>query len=107
MYIYILTKNEIPFYVGKTSNIKGRLKTHQKKYGENISINIIDDCDYEDSKDLEFYYIDIYLKKGYILENKHIGKTREKTKIYKNNIINRKKLNKKEMLYYIFEWKER
>ena len=84
MYIYALLKNDIPFYVGRTAHLKNRLNTHKKKYGNDISIKEIDSCDYNDSVELESYYIKQYLSKGYRL-NKQINTTTDKQ---------RKKLNK-------------
>jgi len=75
MYIYILLKNNTPFYVGRTSNLKNRLATHKKKYGIDISINEIDSCDYAESVDLESHYINSYFKSGYPLVNKYKGTT--------------------------------
>lgn len=75
MYIYILLKNNTPFYVGRTSNLKNRLAAHKKKYGIDISIKEIDSCDYAESIDLESHYINLYFKNGYPLVNKYKGTT--------------------------------
>lgn len=101
MYIYKLTKNEIPFYIGRTGNLKSRLLDHKKNYGNNIKMIEIDNCDYLDSVDLESYYINQYLKDGYILKNKHINTT---SKIKQKKILkyideqNKKKIKVKKII---------
>ena len=40
--IYELSKNDIPFYIGKSKNPKTRISSHRKKFGE-FDITYIDE----------------------------------------------------------------
>ncbi len=71
--IYILEKNNIPFYVGKCNNINVRFSQHKKTYGDNINIKILELVENKDWKDKEKYYIELYSSKGFKLENKNKG----------------------------------
>ncbi len=71
--IYHLERNKIPFYVGKTSNIKKRFTAHKKKYGNNISIVVIEEVNDKDWKELERYHIETYFLQGHKLLNTHSG----------------------------------
>lgn len=51
MQIYVLNnKNNIPFYIGKSNNPSHRLYNHIKTYGNDISLEIIDECSDNDWK---------------------------------------------------------
>lgn len=41
-FIYVLTKNDHPFYVGKTHNVKTRLRDHKVNHGSNIEMRILE-----------------------------------------------------------------
>jgi hypothetical protein len=70
--IYYLHKGDkIPFYVGKTKNLKNRLNTHKSVFGKNIFIEFLDEV--EDWKYWEKHYISLFKNLGYILENKNNG----------------------------------
>jgi hypothetical protein len=68
---YLHRGDKIPFYVGKTRNLKNRLNTHKFVFGKNIFIEFLDEI--EDWKYWEKYYISLFKKLGHILENKNNG----------------------------------
>lgn len=75
-YIYYLSKNDnVPFYIGKTRNIKNRINEHRLRYGNNVELHIIDTC--EDNKKtwkfLESYWIEQFKCWGFVLLNKNNG----------------------------------
>ena len=90
--IYILEQNNIPFYIGKSSNPYNRFYNHKIKYGSNINLLIIDDV--EDWKFWEKHYISLYKSWGFKLLNKNKGgggpdkgrKIRPKDKEWKNKL---------------------
>lgn len=73
--IYILERNKVPFYVGKTRHLTRRKHKHYQTYGNNITLEVIDTCD--DKKEIwkfwESYYIDLFKSWGFELENKNNG----------------------------------
>ena len=70
--IYYLHKGDkVPFYVGKTKNLKNRLNTHKQIFGKNTFIESIDEVD--DWKYWGKHYIDLFKNLGYVLENKNNG----------------------------------
>jgi hypothetical protein len=74
-YIYILERNDIPFYVGKAKNTVRRKHKHYDTYGIDIKMSIIDNCDdgIECWKPLESFWI-MYMKfLGFDLKNKNGG----------------------------------
>jgi hypothetical protein len=72
-YIYLLEKNNIPFYIGKTKNITIRKNSHKKKYGKKIEFIILDECSDNSWKFLEKYWIEQFKQWGFILNNKNNG----------------------------------
>jgi predicted GIY-YIG superfamily endonuclease len=40
--IYILFKDNIPFYIGKTKNPQYRINDHKRKFGKDIEFILID-----------------------------------------------------------------
>ena len=68
---YLHRGDKIPFYVGKTTNLKTRLNTHKSVFGKSIYIEYIDKVD--DWKYWEKHYINLFKNLGYILENKNNG----------------------------------
>lgn len=73
MEIYILEKNDIPFYIGKSINSFHRFYKHKKTYGINISLYILDIIPDNEWKFWEKYYISLYKSWGFKLENKNEG----------------------------------
>lgn len=69
--IYILEKNNIPFYIGKTKNPIRRKHLHKRTYGLDIELIIIDEV--EDWKFWEKHYISLFKSWGFQLENKNNG----------------------------------
>jgi hypothetical protein len=71
--IYILERNGIPYYVGKTiQSLQERLYTH-KGNRKNDSIIEIDNVDESEWEFWESHYIFLYRSWGFILENKNFG----------------------------------
>jgi len=69
--IYILEKNEVPFYVGKAKDVTRRKHKHYTTYGNNIKLEIIDEV--EDWKYWEEFYIELFKSWGFKLKNKNSG----------------------------------
>jgi hypothetical protein len=74
-YIYELSKNGVPFYIGKTISHVVRKHYHELTYGKDIVFTIIDEVQGDKSKwkPLEMYWINQYQQWGFILENKNEG----------------------------------
>lgn len=74
-YIYILEKNEIPFYVGKAKDVVRRKSRHYQTYGNNINMIIIDNCEdeYKYWRPLEKFWISYIKYLGFDLVNKNNG----------------------------------
>lgn len=71
--IYILERNGVPFYVGKTlQEIKERFYTHKDKK-ENSKIVEIDYVDDNEWRFWESWYIELFRSWGFKLENKNNG----------------------------------
>ena len=71
--IYILERNGVPFYVGKTlQEIKERFYTHKDKK-ENSKIVEIDCVDNNEWRFWESWYIELFRSWGFKLENKNNG----------------------------------
>ena len=70
--IYMLEKNNIPFYIGKTKGA-WRESTHKRNFGKDINFIEIDSV--EDSVWIfwEKHYISLFKSWGFILENKNNG----------------------------------
>ena len=67
-YIYMLTQNDIPFYIGKTKRPKIRQSEHRRKY-TGCLLEIIDIVPVEEWKFWERHYISLYRSWGFILKN--------------------------------------
>jgi hypothetical protein len=63
MEIYVLEKNDVPFYIGKSINSFHRFYKHKKTYGVNISLYILDIIPDNEWKFWEKYYISLYKRK--------------------------------------------
>jgi len=75
-YIYELSKNDIPFYVGKTVNPITRQNDHRQKFGKNTILTVIDTINSIDKniwEPIESYWINQYKSWGFSLENKNNG----------------------------------
>lgn len=70
--IYILEKNEIPFYIGKTKG-SWRKNRHKKTFGESINFFEIDLVEDNKSNFWEKYYISLFKTWGFELKNKNNG----------------------------------
>lgn len=74
-YIYTLsyeTERNL-FYVGSTTNPKGRLQSHRTKFGYNTSMFIIDEIEFNHKDELlllELFWDGIYKSWGFNLKNK-------------------------------------
>ena len=73
MKIYLLEKNNIPFYVGKSINPKKRLNHHKHKFGKDITQLILEESADEHWKFWECYWIEQFISWGFDLENKNKG----------------------------------
>jgi hypothetical protein len=71
--IYILERNEIPFYVGKAKNAVRRQHKHYLTFGTNIKMEIIDIVEDKQWKFWEQYWICQFKAWGFKLENKNNG----------------------------------
>jgi hypothetical protein len=71
--IYVLEKNNIPFYIGKTVNFTVRKHYHKKKFGNDINWFFIDSIPDNEWKFWEKYYISLFKSWGFKLENKNNG----------------------------------
>ncbi len=70
--IYYLHRGDnIPFYIGKTTNITYRLYNHKIFFGKDIKMEVISEVN--NWKRWEKYYIKKYTDLGYKLENKNNG----------------------------------
>lgn len=86
-YIYVLFKDNVPFYVGKTFDPEKRFHVHMERFGYNIEIEIIDDM-YIDRRlrhknnYLEQYWINQFTAWGFDLANISLTPKMGKRKMY-------------------------
>lgn len=73
--IYFLSKNNIPFYIGKTKNPTRRKHRHHITHGDDIKLEVVDTCgdDKETWKFWEKYWIHQFKSWGFKLTNKNNG----------------------------------
>jgi hypothetical protein len=69
--IYVLERNDVPFYIGKAKNVTRRKHSHTITYGLDIQLHIIDEV--ENWKYWECYWIEQFKQWGFQLENKNNG----------------------------------
>jgi hypothetical protein len=95
-YIYILLKNNIPFYVGKTNNPATRRNKHTITFGKDIELLVIDNANNETWRELEEFYIQLFRSWNFILKNgfKGGGGASYWTNEQKQNPIRKAKLSK-------------
>lgn len=85
IYIYTVSHNNVPFYVGATKNLKHRASCHKSNkkrnlYNKiallgfnNIDFDIVDSCKDSDQEIIETYWIDQFRSWGFTLDNKVPG----------------------------------
>lgn len=84
-YIYSLNDiNEIPFYIGKSKNVKTRVATHlcntktnKSSYADfpyAFNYEILDKVPDEESQFWEYHYMSLYKSFGFNLKNRNYGK---------------------------------
>lgn len=72
--IYYLHKgDDVPLYIGKSNRVQGRMGHHKKKFGENITLEIIDKVPINEWKFWESYWIEQFKNWGFNLKNKNKG----------------------------------
>jgi hypothetical protein len=69
--IYVLERNGIPFYIGKTRHLIRRKHSHYQTYGTDITLMVIDVV--EDWKYWEEYWIEQFKAWGFNLLNQNKG----------------------------------
>ena len=69
--IYVLERNGIPFYIGKTNDTIRRKHKHYQTYGTDIMLTVIDVV--EDWKYWEEYWIEQFKTWGFTLLNQNKG----------------------------------
>jgi len=106
-FIYYLHKGDnIPFYVGKTKNLKNRISGHRIKYGLDTIIEELEAVSQEDTNIKEEYWINQFKSWGFKLANRnkgggglecHTDETKSKiSKILKSkSLLERQTINKK------------
>jgi hypothetical protein len=72
-YIYCLYKNNIPFYVGKSNNLKHRKYDHMKKYGKDIILEELDKVAKDAWIYWEKWWIALFKSWGFKLINENNG----------------------------------
>ena len=70
---YLHRGNGIPFYIGKTIKIQGRIGAHKKKFGSNVIMEPIDEVDTSNWVFWEKYWISQFKTWGFDLVNKNGG----------------------------------
>lgn len=71
IYIYLILKNNIPIYIGKSKTPKTRICNHRNRWGKDIEIEYLDII--EDWRFWEKHYISLFKSWGFKLENKNCG----------------------------------
>lgn len=71
--IYVLFRDNIPFYIGKTKNPKYRINDHKRTYGKDIEFVLIDQVVSSEWKFWEKYYISLFKTWGFKLKNLNNG----------------------------------
>ncbi len=76
-YIYLITQNNIPIYVGATQDVKRRFKAHKlttfKDNNEMLLYEVLEECTEDNVSKQEIYWIGYYKNKGHHLLNKSFG----------------------------------
>tara|TARA_R110002050_G_C8719063_1_gene496244 strand:+ start:97 stop:714 length:618 start_codon:yes stop_codon:yes gene_type:complete len=96
-YIYYLHSGDnTPFYVGKTNNPNSRKYQHNRTYGSNTCLEILEEVNNETWRETEEFYIQMFRYWGFKLKNgfKGGGGASYWTDAQKNNENRRQKLSK-------------
>jgi len=109
--IYYLEQNQIPFYIGKTINsLKLRLNQHKKKFGNDITISLLDISSVEEWRFWEEYYIWLFLSWGFKLKNKNKGGcgpvlySSDERKKFKKPKINKSKYTQSHLKIKVYQY---
>lgn len=70
---YLYDKDGIPFYVGKTNHINDRKYKHKRKYGFDITMEILEEVETSSWRFWEAYYISLFKSWGFKLTNQNNG----------------------------------
>ena len=72
IYIYTLTKHNKVYYVGRTKNIKQRIRDHRShgRFDSDSTYEIVDECDRSNMTFWERHYISLFKSWGFKLINK-------------------------------------
>jgi hypothetical protein len=70
---YLHYGDNVPFYIGKTVQPKGRIGAHKKVFGDKILLEVIDDIPTNEWKFWEKFYISLFKQWGFTLLNKNEG----------------------------------
>jgi hypothetical protein len=71
-YIYCLTLDDVPYYVGKTVDVPNRMRSHQYAK-EGFKYFVIDCVPYHEWEFWEKHYISLYFSWGFNLSNISMG----------------------------------
>jgi hypothetical protein len=71
-FIYCLTNNQIPTYIGKTNDPLKREAQHKKSFPNDV-FEVIDEVPTKEWKFWERHYISLYKSWGFDLRNKVLG----------------------------------
>jgi hypothetical protein len=95
VFIYYLHAGDyIPFYIGKTKNLKNRLREHKTIKGE-CFIEILEEVNINEWLDKEKFYIKKYIDLGYKLVNQNLGGGGSKIGTKKHTELSKQKLKEK------------
>lgn len=70
---FIHNGDNIPFYVGKSNRLRGRIASHRRTFGDNIILEVIDEVPLSEWKFWENYWIEQFKSWGFNLKNKNNG----------------------------------
>jgi len=71
--IYILVENEIPVYLGKTSEPNRRLREHRMNFSKDVSLEVIDEVKESEWMFWEQWWIELFNSWNIKLSNKNRG----------------------------------
>ena len=70
---YLHNGDNKPFYIGKSNRLIGRKYNHQRNFGKNTIMEIVDEVPIDEWKFWESYWIEQFKQWGYNLKNKNKG----------------------------------
>lgn len=94
---FIHDGDNIPFYVGKSNRLRGRISSHRKTFGNNIILEVIDEVPLSEWKFWENYWIEQFKSWGFNLKNKNNGgggATKQNFSPQRNKKISKARLGK-------------